>query len=419
MRVLPILILALIIIQLLWPTRVWMMLLVSLGGIWLIDFWWTRMLARGLRLQRELRYEWAHVGDQLEERFTLAMGAPAPALWVEIVDHSTLPEAQPILATGVDANSENSWRVMHACTRRGIFALGPTTVRTGTPFGLYAMEFEYPTRTTLMVMPAIVPLPEIQVAPGGRAREGRRRTSSFERTVSASGVREFQVGDPLKLIHWRAVAHHDELMVRTLDSTPAGDWWIWLDLDANAQRGAGANSTIEHAVMLAASLAERGLREGRAVGLVANARELVWLAPQAGETQRLEIMRALASVESAPRSLQELLASTRDVLPRAVSVIVITAAVRGAWMDVMLDWMMRGIIPTVLLLDPAAYGDATSIEPLMSLLAEWNIPRYAISADLFASATAKAAGQWEWRVNATGRAIARRAPHDQNWRTLT
>ncbi len=420
LRVLPVLIVLLIVVELLWSERVWMMLLVCCAGIWLADFLWMRALARGLRFQRELRFDWAHVGDELEERFTLSNRARVPALWVEIRDHSNLPNYTVSVATGADGQSENTWRVKHLCARRGVFTLGPTTVRCGTPFSVYTIEMEYTAHTALMVMPAVVALPNIQVAPGGRAHEGRRRASTFERTVSAAGVREYRAGDPFKIIHWRATAHRDELFARTFESTPAGDWWIWLDLDENVQAGAGENSTGEHAIILAASLATRGLQMGRAVGLVVNARELVWRAPKAGEAQRLQILRALATVEPGTRPLAELLTRTKRALTRDASVIVITPSLESDWLDAMVELRWSGAAPTVLLLDRASYGGQGNIDAAMALLAEWNIARYAIPREALDQPTIPPTrqGKWEWTVGATGRAIVRSAPSKQEWREL-
>lgn len=419
-RFLPFLVLLLLVVELLWSTRIWMLLFVTLGGVWLLDFVWAQGLARGLRLRRELRYDWAQVGDQLEERVTLSMNGLPPVLWVELLDHSTLPNANLSRATGVDADSENSWRALHLCTRRGVFTLGPTTLHTATPFGLYTVDIEYAANAPLLVMPGVVPLPEIQVAPGGRAREGRRRTSSFEQTVSVAGIRDYRFGDPFKTIHWRAVAHRDELFVRTFESTPAGDWWIWLDLDQAAQAGEGANSTLEHGVILAASLAEGGLRQGRAVGLVANARTLEWITPQSGESQRLELMRTLATVEPGLRPLESVLSTGSSSLNANASIIVITPALEGHWMEALLAWTLHGMHPTVLLLDRAAYAGTGNTERVMALLAEWSIPSYIIPIKLFQSdkAAGEHAGQWDWSVGATGRAIAQSAPHDQSWRPL-
>jgi uncharacterized protein (DUF58 family) len=236
-----------------------------------------------------MRYGWAQVGDRLEERFTLTNEGWARALWAELIDHSTLPGYLASRVTGVDGWSSNRWRLGSVCTRRGRYTIGPTSLRTGDPFGLYTLSLYYPDSTSVLVTPPIVPLPTIEIAPGGRAGEGSSRADAFERSVSAAGVRDYHPGDSLRRIHWRTSAHRDALSVRLFEGTPSSDWWIFLDLHQEVQVGEGWDSTLEHGVILAASLADRGLRSGHAVGLVAFSEELVWMAPRGGENQRLEI----------------------------------------------------------------------------------------------------------------------------------
>ena len=86
-RYLPSLVGLLFLLQLLVPFKGWMILLIGLGGAWLVSYYWARSLARGLELVREMRYGWAQVGDQLQERFTLSNRGWAPASWVAILDH--------------------------------------------------------------------------------------------------------------------------------------------------------------------------------------------------------------------------------------------------------------------------------------------------------------------------------------------
>lgn len=420
LRAAPLLIPLLILVELLWSERVWMMLVVVLCGIWLFEFLWARALKRGLRFKRELRYGLAQVGDQLEERFTLFNRARVPALWVQVTDHSNLAGYDASIATGVGPNAENVWRNKYVCARRGAFQLGPTTVTTGTPFGMYALEFEYAATDSLIVMPPVVPLPEITVAPGGRAYEGRQRASALERTVNADSVRSYLPGDPYKLIHWRSVAHTDEWMVRNLSSTPAGDWWIWLDLDRNTQEGSGENSTLEYAIILAASLAARGLNAGRAVGLIANARNVVWLAPQSGEFQRLQIFRALATLETSTQPLAAQLQALQDTVRHNASVILITASLQDEWLNSLLALQTHAALPTVILLDRASFGGTESAAPLEQLLTQLNIPHFVFTRELLDLPDTRPGhqGEWDWRVSATGRAIARTAPTDQAWRTL-
>ena len=94
MRLLPILVGLLLVLQLTVPYRGWLILLVGLGSLWLISFLWARSLSRNLQLTREVRFGWVQVGDTLEERFMLTNLGWAPAVWAEIEDHSTLPDYQ-------------------------------------------------------------------------------------------------------------------------------------------------------------------------------------------------------------------------------------------------------------------------------------------------------------------------------------
>ena len=94
-RLLPVLIGILLVMQLTFPYRGWTILLIGLGGWWLIGYLWAKMLALGLSLTREVRFGWAHVGDRLEERFTLINTATIPALWVEVTDPAFLVHSPP------------------------------------------------------------------------------------------------------------------------------------------------------------------------------------------------------------------------------------------------------------------------------------------------------------------------------------
>ncbi len=171
-RLLPLLVIALVIMQLIDPSRVWMMLLVGLGGLWLISFIWARNLTKHLTILREMRYGWMQVGDVLEERFTLKNTGWLPATWVEITDHSSLPDYDASVATGVDGSSKNQWRKKGTCSRRGLYQLGNTSLHTGDPFGIYSVTIIDPAKATLIVMPPVVPLPHLEIIPRWVQRRG-------------------------------------------------------------------------------------------------------------------------------------------------------------------------------------------------------------------------------------------------------
>ena len=424
LKILPILIILMIIMQLVDPYKVWVALLIGLGGIFLICSFWIWSLASKLNFTREMRFGWAQVGDHLEERFTLRNTGLFPAVWVEVIDHSNLPGYQPSQATGVDGTSHNSWRSHGECSRRGLFTLGPTSLRTGDPFGIYTISFEDPATVTLTVMPPIVPLPTIEVAPGGRSGEGRPRSNAPEKIVSAAGVREYVPGDNLRWIHWRTTARRDSPYVRIFDGTPAGDWWVFLDVDRHVQLGEGMDSTIEHGVILAASLVDRGLRMKRSVGLVANGEELVWMPPTLNSnnpSRRWELMRALALLNPGDYSLGELLIRTKSAIRNQTSLIIITPNATGDWIEAFIPLLWRGVVPTVLLLDPASFGGEADARKPLAVLGNLEVTRYLITKDLLNQPEARPGhqGEWEWRVAGRGRATPIRKPSNTAWKVFS
>ncbi|RME35357.1 MAG: DUF58 domain-containing protein [Deltaproteobacteria bacterium] len=395
--------------------RGWRALFFFLLGAWLVERWWVRQLRQGLRLHREMRFSWAQVGDRLEERFTLENRALAPALWVTIADHSTFLHAPARRATGVQGRGHTRWTVHHTCTRRGLFTLGPTVIHTSGPFGLLPLTLNFPESRTLLVTPPVLPLPPIEIAAGGRAGEGRPRQASLEPTVSAAGVRPYQPGESMRHIHWPTSARRGTLYSRRFENTPASDWWLLLDLCADAHTGQGDDSTLEDAITLTASLAARALSGRRAVGLGMYGQRLTWLPLAAGDTQRQRIMQHLALAEAGDQPLGTLLTRLENRLRPELSLVLITADTRPAWLEALLPLMRRGVLPTVLLLDPRPYG-GDSPQALLETLHARGIHAHLLPPALFTRPEAAPGrrGRWEWKVTPLGRAIPA-MPEDLRW----
>jgi uncharacterized protein (DUF58 family) len=366
-----------------------------------------------------MRYGWAQVGDRLQERFTLGNRGWAPTSWVAILDHSNLPGYCISSVRGIGERAVMHWFEDGICNRRGLYTLGPTSLQSGDPFGFYAVNVEYPAMVTMMVMPPVVHLPSIDVAPAGRAGEGRHRSKALEHAVSADGVREYMPGDSLRAIHWPTTARRDEPFVRTFHSTPSSDWWIFLDMDWRVQAGEGQTATAEHGVILAASLADRGLRRGKAVGLAMHGEDLVWLPPRLGADQRWQILRALALVNTGEHSLAKLLASTQSALKQRCGLVIITPNVEGLWLDSVALLMRRGVVPTVLLLDRASFGGEGDSSRTVASLEAMDVMHYLVTPDLLDRPEARPGQVGQWQRTPQGRWEPQFHPRELVWRALT
>ena len=402
------------------PSRVWMTLLVGLAGVLIVSYIWARSLAKNLTIVREIRYGWVQVGDVLEERFTLKNHGWFPATWAEVQDHSSLPGYDATLATGVDGNSVNQWQKKGTCDQRGLFQVGDTGIQTGDPFGIFSVTITNPEKISVLVMPPVIPLPQLEIAPGGYSGEGRPMPHSLEHTLDSSSVREYAPGDSLRLVHWKTTAHQGKPFVRLFDGAPASNWWILLDLQNEAQVGAGKDSTEEYGIILAASLAERGLRLRHGVGLIVNGKKLGWQPPRTGEVQRWEILRTLALASRGEMPISEILEHIRPNLGNNTSLIVITPTSKLDWLQALPHLAQRAISPTILLFDRHTFDPLQENSRVVEELKRINVACHTIPRDMLDRPEAHPgmAGHWEWKFSPSGRAIPVRAPKDHEWRRL-
>lgn len=384
----------LLVLQVIVPSRVWIGLLIVAGGALGVAYLWARQMADQLLLTREQHYGWAHVGDLLEERFSLQNASFLPVPWIEIDDHSDLPGYSANSVRSVDGLQGIQWRTEGVCRQRGLFTLGPWAAHCGDPLGLFGVTFHHPDTQSILVYPPIVHLPHLRLPRGAATGRGRTSQRALDVTTNAASVREYSPGDAINRIHWRSTARFDALMVKTFDLEPSGDLWIVLDLDAAVQAGQGEESTEEVAVILAASLSNHVLETNRAVGLVAYGTVPpedggppqplpTFVLPQKGRAQQWRILQALATVRAGGQwPLTRVLAEMDHNLGRGMTLAVITPSCDPAWVAGLLPPMRRGIAPAVLLLDPNTFGGQGNVAALQGLLADLGITSERITQDM-------------------------------------
>jgi len=159
--------------------------------------------------------------------------------------------------------------------RRGRFELGPPLVRFSDPFALWEDVRVVDARTEVLVVPASVQLAGLPAGAGNRsAASGRAALGSVGGDPDIA-VRSYRSGDDIRTIHWRASARHDELMVRLEEPVSHGGAVVLLDNRAPAHRGIGADSSLETAVTLAASISLHLLATDHEVRLTAHSGEVI------------------------------------------------------------------------------------------------------------------------------------------------
>lgn len=371
-----------------------------LAGLFVVAFIWSRLSLRGLVVTRETQADRAQVGQALVERLRIQNLSRLAKLWVELIDHSDVPGHRMSRVVHLRPRDSNRWRVETWCSRRGRFRVGPLTLQSGDPFGLFPVRRLVPYVHELLVYPATVDLSGFRLPvgelPGGNSLQ--RRTQFV--TPNAAGVREYLPGDAFNRIAWAATARTGQLMVKEFELDPTADVWIVLDLEARHHVRAGhhlppldpraagrggeelplafwLDSTEEYAVTTAASLARHFLDQNRNVGLITNNSQPTTIPTDRGGRQMVKILEFLAVVRAdGTQPLAETLLAEGGNFDRNATVIVVTPSTDEQWAQVLMNLSARGVGVVVVLIESSTFNGGESSLMVVSDLAAIGIPTY-------------------------------------------
>jgi len=117
--------------------------------------------------------------------------------------------------------------------------------------------------------------------------------------VEFLGVREYQQGDPLRWINWRASARFTQkFFINEFEQERVADIGIILDTRQRSQIAAeNGESLFEFSVQAASALAETFLKDGNRVGLLMYGTLLDWTFPDYGKLQGERILKRLSTAQ--------------------------------------------------------------------------------------------------------------------------
>jgi uncharacterized protein (DUF58 family) len=373
-----------------------------LTGLLLVAFVWSRYSLRGLAVTRETKSDRAQVGQTLVERVRIRNDSRLPKLWVEAIDQSDMPGHQMSRVVNLAANDANRWKVETWCSRRGKFQIGPLTLRSGDPFGLFPIEESVPDIRELIVYPAVIDLGSFRLPvgdiPGGSSIQ--RRTQFV--TPNASGVRQYLPGDSFNRISWTTTARTGQLMVKEFELDPTSDVWLVVDMESRHHVRASIpqtmqaramisnpngdlpiefwlDSTEEYAVTLASSLANHFLEQARNVGMIVNNAKRSVVPADRGSRQMTKMLELLAVLQADGRQpLAERLLTEGGRFDRNSTVVVITPSTDESWVRSVVQLVARHVRCVTVVVEPSTFDGTASSLMVVSDLAAVGVPTYMI-----------------------------------------
>lgn len=229
---------------------------------------WARTRRFDLVAERTVRPARLYVGGDASVDLTLANQSDraTPLLTVTDVFDDGRRAARfvlPSLPAGEIAKA--AYRV--PTSRRGRFHVGPLAVSASDPFGLARRTWTLATPGDVLVCPRVHHI----LAP---RQAGGRLVASVEtvhaRAQAADGedfltLREYEVGDDLRRVHWRSTARVGDLMIRQDEAQWRARAVVLLD----TRPGAHTGRSFETAIEAAASVVDRLTRMRRHVEVIA------------------------------------------------------------------------------------------------------------------------------------------------------
>lgn len=155
-------------------------------------------------------------------------------------------------------------RIVVPTRRRGIVTIGPARSVRGDPLGILTREASWSETHTLYVHPRTTALPPTSTG-FVRDLEGNPSAEVVPSDISFHAIREYAPGDARRHVHWKSTAKTGRLMVRQYEETRRSRMIVVLAL---ADDEYADDDEFELAVSVAASLAARGIRDGRDVSFV-------------------------------------------------------------------------------------------------------------------------------------------------------
>jgi uncharacterized protein (DUF58 family) len=206
--------------------------------------------------------------------------------------------------------------------RRGRYVVGPLVLSETDPFGLARRMLPGAGETELVVRPRVHDIVAPLAAGSRMAADGEARGAN----VLASDLgddflmlREYEQGDDLRRVHWRATARLGELMIRHDEARWRSRAAVVLDVGADAHDA----ESFELAVEATASVFARLVRQRRRVEVVASTAEVLGT----GGDARHDVIDRLATVTPSRDGRLELTCANVRAHRRADVVVVVLGAV--------------------------------------------------------------------------------------------
>ena len=227
----------------------------------------------GLDCERVLSKSILQQGDVVDVDVTVSnrRGWPIPWIFLEDMfppfchragDNTRLAVLMPGRAVTM------SYRL--TCPKRGYHRIGPLVMESGDLFGLQKRFRTGVQQDYISVLPTIAYIDTFNIS--AKRPQGPIRTSNriYEDPTRLAGLREYEAGDPMNRIHWKASARTGDLFTKIYEPSSVTGGTMILDLYEDNYVPEDREARMELAITVTASIAYLLQISGEQVGMITN-----------------------------------------------------------------------------------------------------------------------------------------------------
>ncbi|MFN5290862.1 MAG: DUF58 domain-containing protein [Planctomycetia bacterium] len=300
--------------------------------------------ANGLRIERKMKCRIAEVGEKVRVKVRISYQGVIPIPWVileDLLPESAIDPRHPFLklkgkrfkVLSLFSMQSMDFTYQLECLHRGFYQIGPVLAETGDPFGFMRKYRVGCEPFYLLVLPKIVPLLGYDLTSRRPIGEIRMTLKVFEDPTRIAGIREYEPGDPMSRIHWKASARSGVFQCKVFEPSCLAGAMILLDFHEAMFPPRGEPFRSELAVDTAVALTHAVCVLNQPFGIATNATDAAFSVKQSSVAENPEAdsraeARTFMLDASRPNHLQPLflpsrrgiehLQLTRQMLGRAI-----------------------------------------------------------------------------------------------------
>ncbi len=266
------------------------------------------------------------------------------------VGHSPIPNSTRMRhSTSISWYEKTRWDYRISGSERGYFRIGPVTLTSGDIFGLFQNVRQDKSRDYLLVYPNVVDLPSIglpEARPLGDTEGGIRM---FQDPSRPSGIRDYQRGDPMKTIDWKATAKMGDLKVRTFESSSSQTIILLVAIETRLRFWEGHSAVnLERVITAAASVASYVSDKRYSLGMFSNGTPILAdrpmkIPPTRSEEQLTVILEALATIRPLPMGAMPVnLSENIGKFPIGATLVITAALITDEFVEVIRRLLQSG-----------------------------------------------------------------------------